>query len=53
LEDIQKKAIEDVARIRQRAAELGLDKMDSETIDKEIRAVRSQRKSAEKKSERE
>lgn len=33
-----------VSRIRRRAAELGLDKLDSEAIEKEIRAVRSQRK---------
>jgi antitoxin (DNA-binding transcriptional repressor) of toxin-antitoxin stability system len=34
-----------VSRMRRRAAELGLDKMSTEEIDKEIRAARAQRKS--------
>jgi prevent-host-death family protein len=33
-----------VSRMRRRAAELGLDKLSMEDIDKEIRAVRAQRK---------
>jgi hypothetical protein len=40
----QARAFQAVSRMRRRAAELGLDKITDEEIQKEIRAVRAQRK---------
>jgi antitoxin (DNA-binding transcriptional repressor) of toxin-antitoxin stability system len=41
----QARAMLAVSRMRRRAAELGLDKLSPEEIEKEIKAVRAQRKS--------